>query len=100
MTRPQLRIETIRTGDVAQLETLMTRLVGTCAAIGRQRTAEGRWQPASPGSEDEFAAARDIIEEISRTLNQTRRGIRKIGPVARVQSAERMSSTRGSQLQR
>lgn len=83
MTTPHLKADTFTNTDLDQLQTLMTGLVATCAAIGRQRDPEGQWRPAAPDCDGAFDNAREVIEDLSRTLNQTRRAIRRVDLEAR-----------------
>ncbi|MEU3901726.1 hypothetical protein [Streptomyces sp. NPDC045251] len=83
MTAPHPNADTFTSTDVDQLQTLMTGLVATCAAIGRQRDTEGQWQPAASDCDGAFDDAREVIEDLSRTLNRTRRAIRKVDLEAR-----------------
>ncbi|MFC7818942.1 MULTISPECIES: hypothetical protein [unclassified Streptomyces] len=83
MTTPHLKANTFTSTDVDQLQTLMTGLVATCAAIGLQRDTEGQWRPAAPDCDGAFDNAREVIEDLSRTLNRTRRAIRRVDLEAR-----------------
>jgi hypothetical protein len=88
LTAQRLSTDAFATEDVTQLQILMTQLIDTCAAIGRQRDAAGAWQSAATGAEGGFAEAREVIEQLSRSLNRTRRAIRKIDTAARARRTQ------------
>ncbi|ANH92466.1 hypothetical protein A8713_15955 [Streptomyces sp. SAT1] len=69
--------------DVARFHRLMTELVGLCGEIGARRTSDGAWAPASSGLLEQFGESTQLIAEISRKLNRTRGGIRRIHGRAR-----------------
>ncbi|EYT80047.1 hypothetical protein ACFPC0_12090 [Streptomyces andamanensis] len=69
--------------DVAQFHRLMTDLAALCGAVGERRTPDGAWAPASSGLFEQFGESMQLIAEISRKLNTTRGGIRRIHGRAR-----------------
>lgn len=86
-TPPTLHEEDFTRTNVADYRQLMTDLISACRAIG-ERYPHG-WQPHSTDLQGEFGASMSLIADISRTLNHTRRGIRRINDEARHRSYSR-----------
>lgn len=74
--QPTLHAEDFTRNDVEAFRRLMTELVDKCRTVGEQHPAE--WQPSSPDLLHQFNESMMIIADLSRTLNQSRRGIRRI----------------------
>ncbi|MGW0916929.1 hypothetical protein ACWD1Z_35255 [Streptomyces sp. NPDC002784] len=68
--------------DALQLRRVITDLLTVCASMAAQHAPNGSWTPASSGT-DAFAEASSVIETLSRSLNQTRRDLRKLSRQAR-----------------
>ncbi|MGP4091087.1 hypothetical protein [Streptomyces sp. KR55] len=86
-TPPKLRAESYTRTDVEEFRRLMTELVKECRTISEQH-ADG-WQPSSPDLLSEFGESMALIADLSRTLNHTRGGIRRINDGARHRSYSR-----------
>lgn len=61
----------------------MTGLLTTCRQVVEQHAPEGVWRPSSASLFEQFGESMEAIAEVSRTLNQARGGIRRIGGRAR-----------------
>jgi hypothetical protein len=68
-------------GELVEFRGLMTDLLAACTASSTRYAPDGEWNPA--GSPEELDEAADLIADLSRTLNKTRRAIRKINAEAR-----------------
>lgn len=68
-------------GELVEFRGLMTDLLAACMASSIRYAPDGEWSPA--GSPEELDEAADLIADLSRTLNKTRRAIRKINTEAR-----------------
>lgn len=80
-TPPILLPEHLTRAETDEFLRLMTHLVTVCRSVAEEHP-DG-WRPASPDRPVDFGASMALIADISRTLNQTRRGIRRIGDGAR-----------------
>lgn len=80
-TPPSLLPEHLTRTETDEFLRLMTHLVAMCRSIAEQHP-DG-WRPPSPDRPVDFGASMALIADISRTLNQTRRGIRRISDGAR-----------------
>ncbi|GGW60269.1 hypothetical protein GCM10010503_41940 [Streptomyces lucensis JCM 4490] len=69
--------------DVAEFHRLMGELLSTCRAIGEQYAPEGAWAPSTPGLLEQFGESMQVIADISRPVNKTRAGLRRIAGRAR-----------------
>lgn len=69
--------------DVAEFHRLMTELLTTCRTLGEHYAPEGHWGPSMVGLLEQFGESMQVIAQISRRLNQTRTGMRKIADRAR-----------------
>ena len=88
----QLTVEDFTDEDVAEFHRLMGELLTKCTAVGRQHAPEGTWVPSGSGLFDQMAESMQLFAEISRTLNHTRAGIRRIGGRARLRLYDRTSA--------
>ncbi|MFE6358442.1 hypothetical protein ACFVP3_00285 [Streptomyces sp. NPDC057806] len=68
--------------DLRQLHQVITDLLTVCASVAAQHAPNGTWTPAASGTAA-FTEAASVIETLSRSLNQTRRDLRKISTRAR-----------------
>lgn len=75
--------------DVAEFHRLMTELLTACRDVADQHTSDGAWKPSSAGLFSQFSESMTVIADVSRALNQTRRGIRTLGGRARQRSYNR-----------
>ncbi|MFJ5779953.1 acetyl-CoA carboxylase biotin carboxylase subunit family protein [Streptomyces sp. NPDC093094] len=64
--------------DIHAFEGLMAELVSTCASIGSTYCADEKRQSLAPGLDSRLSEASEVLADLSRTLNRTRSGIRKI----------------------
>ncbi|MFI6623715.1 hypothetical protein [Streptomyces sp. NPDC050528] len=88
----QLTVEDFTDEDVAEFHRLMGELLTKCTAVGRQHAPEGTWVPSASGLFDQMAESMQLFADISRTLNHTRAGIRRIGGRARLRLYDRTSA--------
>jgi hypothetical protein len=91
----QLTVEDFTDEDVAEFHRLMGELLTKCTAVGRQHAPEGTWVPSASGLFDQMAESMQLFADISRTLNHTRAGIRRIGGRARLRLYDRTSAGAG-----
>jgi hypothetical protein len=68
--------------DVETLRTLISQLLAECASVAAQHAPTGAWSPTASHPQV-FQEASEVIESISRSLNQTRRHIRALHERAR-----------------
>ncbi|MGW1917068.1 hypothetical protein ACWCQS_41980 [Streptomyces sp. NPDC002076] len=64
--------------DVAEFHRLMAEIVVVCKAIGELYAPGGEWDPTASGLLEQFEESMQVTADISRQLNKTRRGIRRI----------------------
>ncbi|MFE1444097.1 hypothetical protein [Streptomyces sp. NPDC058739] len=75
---PVASLEGLTAEDLNAVRGLMDELVKTCASIGSRYCASDTGLSLSPGSGGQFSEVSEVLEELSRRLNRTRSGIRKI----------------------
>ncbi|MYQ96609.1 hypothetical protein GTY20_37925 [Streptomyces sp. SID4946] len=69
--------------DVAEFHRLMTALLAACKTTVDHYAVEGVYAPSASGLFEQFGETMQAITEVSRRLNQTRSGIRRIAGRAR-----------------
>ncbi|MET9760083.1 hypothetical protein ABZ016_13670 [Streptomyces sp. NPDC006372] len=89
MITPQLHTEDFTQADVEEFHRLMTTLLATCRTIANEHAPDGAWTPNNTDLFDQFGESMQLIAAVSRTLNSTRGGIRRIGDRARQRVHER-----------
>ncbi|MGP4009962.1 hypothetical protein [Streptomyces sp. 4N124] len=82
MITPQLNAESFTKTDVDEFHKRMTELVRTCQSVADQYP-RGVWEPSTADVRDQFGESMVLIAEVSRTLNRSRWGIRKVWDRAR-----------------
>ncbi|GAA2615899.1 hypothetical protein GCM10010304_81630 [Streptomyces roseoviolaceus] len=92
MITPQLHTEDFTQTDIEEFHRLMTTLLTTCRSIADEHSPDGSWTPTNPDLFDQFGESMQLIATVSRTLNSTRRGIRRIGNRARQRLYERSAA--------
>ncbi|MFD7283648.1 hypothetical protein ACFV80_43325 [Streptomyces sp. NPDC059862] len=93
MITPQLSTKDFTRTDVDDFRHLMSELVSTCQSIADQHPG-GVWEPTTADLFDQFAESMVLMADVSRVLNKTRRGIRRIDANARQRLYERASERR------
>ncbi|MEU6557024.1 hypothetical protein ABZ915_43270 [Streptomyces sp. NPDC046915] len=86
---PQTHAEDFTQADVDKFHRLMTELLATCQKVADDHTCEGAWTPSTADLIDQLGESKTLIADISRTLNRTRSGIRKISEGARQRVCDR-----------
>jgi hypothetical protein len=89
---PQLHTEDFTQADVEEFHHLMTALLTTCRSIADEHSPDGSWTPANPDLFDQFGESMQLIATVSRRLNSTRRGIRRISNRARQRLYDRSAA--------
>ncbi|MGC2997246.1 hypothetical protein ACPF8X_02270 [Streptomyces sp. G35A] len=92
MITPQLHTENFTQADVDEFQRLMTALLTTCRSIADEHSPDGSWTPTNPDLFDQFDESMQLIATVSRALNSTRRGIRRIDNRARRRLYERKAA--------
>ncbi|OIJ98913.1 hypothetical protein BIV23_29205 [Streptomyces monashensis] len=82
-TALQLAEDDFTKADVAEFHRLMAEMVVVCKAIGELYKPGSEWAPTASGLLDQFEESIQVTADISRQLNKTRRGIRRITDRAR-----------------
>ncbi|MCL7425534.1 hypothetical protein [Streptomyces sp. YS415] len=82
MTMQSARTPADTEADLRQLHQVITDLLTVCASVAAEHAPNGTWTPAASGTAA-FTEAASVIETLSRSLNQTRRDLRKISTRAR-----------------
>jgi len=85
-----LTIDDFTDEDVAEFHRLMSELLTKCASMGEQHAPEGTWAPSTAGLFDQMAESMQLVAEVSRALNHTRAGIRRVGGRARQRLYDRV----------
>ncbi|GHE14766.1 hypothetical protein GCM10010339_87010 [Streptomyces alanosinicus] len=80
---PQLTESDFSKEEVAEFHRLMTALLTACKTVGERHAPEGNWVPSNIGLHEQFGESMQVIAHISRQLNQTRTGMRRITGRAR-----------------
>jgi tRNA U34 5-carboxymethylaminomethyl modifying GTPase MnmE/TrmE len=75
--------------DLVEFQQLVTDLLTACTSIGARHAPDGSWTPRARGVFEEFAESMQVLADLSRALNKTRRGIRRINGRARERLHER-----------
>ncbi|MGX9886489.1 hypothetical protein [Streptomyces sp. NPDC002276] len=88
----QLTIDDFTDEDVVEFHRLMSELLTKCASVGQRHAPEGTWAPSTAGLFEQMAESMQVVSEVSRALNDTRSGIRRVGGRARQRLYERASS--------
>jgi hypothetical protein len=83
MTTPQLTTTDFTKSDIDAFHDLMTDLLATCRTVASKHAPAGTWTPSTSHLFDQFGESMAVIAEISRALNSTRGGIRRIDARAR-----------------
>ncbi|MDV9173049.1 hypothetical protein R6V09_23400 [Streptomyces sp. W16] len=91
----RLTIDDFTDEDVAEFHRLMSELLTKCASVGEQHAPEGTWAPSTDGLFDQMAESMQLVAEVSRALNHTRAGIRRVGGRARQRLYDRVSGHEG-----
>lgn len=87
----RLTINDFTDEDVAEFHRLMSELLTKCASVGERHAPEGTWVPSTAGLFDQMAESMQLVAEVSRALNHTRAGIRRVGGRARQRLYDRVS---------
>ncbi|AOR31003.1 hypothetical protein BFF78_08070 [Streptomyces fodineus] len=87
-TALQLADDDFTNADVAEFHRLMAEIVVVCKAIGELHTPGGEWAPTASGLLEQFEESMQVTANISRQLNRTRRGIRRITERARTRRGD------------
>ncbi|UXY32957.1 hypothetical protein [Streptomyces sp. HUAS TT20] len=69
--------------EIAEYRSLVTGLLAACRRVADQHSPGGAWAPSSHDLPDQFGEAMGIIADLSRVLNGTRHGMRRIHGRAR-----------------
>ncbi|MFJ6728383.1 hypothetical protein ACIQPQ_26150 [Streptomyces sp. NPDC091281] len=85
----RLTAEDFTEEDMAELHLLMSRLLTTCSSLGQRHAPDGEWAPAGSGACDHMAQSMELFADVSRILNKTRAGVRRIGGRARMRMYRR-----------
>ncbi|MEV0479964.1 hypothetical protein AB0I69_04975 [Streptomyces sp. NPDC050508] len=91
----RLTIDDFTDEDVAEFHRLMSELLTKCTSVGQQHAPEGTWVPSTSGLFEQMAESMQVVAEVSRALNHTRAGIRRVGGRARQRLYDRVSSHEG-----
>ncbi|WOT40612.1 hypothetical protein [Streptomyces coeruleorubidus] len=89
---PQLHTEDFTQADVEEFHRLMTILLTTCRSIADEHSPDGSWTPTNPELFGQFGESMQLIATVSRALNNTRRGIRRIDSRARQRLYDRSAA--------
>ncbi|NUV61579.1 hypothetical protein [Streptomyces sp. CAI-85] len=76
-------------GDVAEFHRLMAELLATCRTVVDQYEVDGVWSPSTSGLFTQFGETVQVMSELSRRINETRSGMRRITGRARERLYER-----------
>lgn len=83
LTVLQLTGEDFTKADVAEFHCLMAEIVVVCKAIGERYSLGDEWVATAPDLLEQFEESMQVTADISRQLNKTRKGIRRITARAR-----------------
>jgi hypothetical protein len=89
--------ECFNADDIQAFRTLMAELISTCASIGSRYHASDVWQPLAPSPNGQLSEASEVLADLSRTLNRTRAGIRKLHAQAHRRAVSRAARIAASQ---
>lgn len=79
----QLTEDDFTNQDVTEFHQLMTELLTACRAAADKHAPKGVWETPASDLFSQFSESMAVIADVSRALNQTRGGIRRIGSRAR-----------------
>ncbi|MFF3350691.1 class I SAM-dependent methyltransferase [Streptomyces sp. NPDC002779] len=82
VTTPSTTSPAFTESDALQLNRVITELLSVCASLATHHAPNGTWAPAASGTAA-LSEASVVIETLSRSLNQTRRDLRKLSKRAR-----------------
>lgn len=85
VTTPSITSPAFTESDALQLNRVITELLSVCASVAAQHAPNGTWTPAASGTAA-LPEASVVIETLSRSLNQTRRDLRKLSNRARLRA--------------
>ncbi|WP_393077956.1 hypothetical protein [Streptomyces sp. LN704] len=83
MITPQLHTEDFSQTDIDEFRELVTELLVTCRSIADEHAPEGVWKPHASDLFHQFGESMALIADVSRALNSSRGGIRRISGRAR-----------------